>query len=63
MKNCLMTLRADPGICDLEKPVIDRTMRLMAVGAVLHDRRMLPEEGSAPFRMAHITGFIDARLF
>src|SRR5207245_3053517 len=35
----------------------------MTVGAILHSRRMLPEERAAPFRMAQVTGLVNARLF
>lgn len=34
-------------------------MGLVTIEAVLHDRRMLPEERTAPFGMALITGLVD----
>lgn len=57
-----MTLRADPRIGNFEKPVIDRTMRLVAGGAVLYGWRMLPEKRSAPLGMAGIAVFVNACL-
>ena len=58
-----MTRGTDPGIGNFKEPVVVRAMRIMAVGAVLHDRRMFPHERSPSLRMAHVTGLIDACLF
>ena len=58
----LMALRADPGVRNFQETVVDRTVGLMTVGAILDDRRMLPEKGSAPFGVAHVASFIDACL-
>ena len=35
----------------------------MTVGAILYSRGMFPEKRAAPFRMAQVTGLINARLF
>lgn len=63
VKPCLMALGADPGVSCFQEPVVDRTMRLVAVGTTFHNRRMLPEKRSAPLRMAGVAVFVDARLF
>lgn len=53
---------AEPRVRDLEKPVIDGSVRLVAVGTVLKHRRMLPQKWPAPFGMAGVTVFIHAGL-
>ena len=58
-----VTLGAKSRIGNFEQPVVHRAMRLVAVGAVLDDRRVLPEKGTAPFRMTRVAIFIDACLF
>ena len=58
-----MTRGADPGIGNFKEPVVVRAVRIMAVAAVLHDRRMFPHERSPSLCMAHVTGLIDACLF
>ena len=58
-----MALRAEPRISDFQQPVVNRSVRLMAVGAVFERRRMLIEKRAAPFRVALVTGFIDACPF
>ena len=63
VKDCLMTLSTDPGVSNFEESVVDRTVRLVAIGTIFKDRRMLPEKRAAPLCMAHVTGFIDACLF
>src|SRR5688500_16378032 len=63
MSNSNMTLRAQPGIAYLQKPVVDRAVRFMTVGAIFQHRGMFPEKRSAPFRMTGIAIFIDASLF
>ncbi len=57
-----MALGADPGIRNFKKPVVVRSVRIMAVSAVLNDRRMLPEEGSPSLRMTRVAVFVDACL-
>lgn len=54
-----VTLLTEPGRTDFEQLGIAGAMRVMAVIAVLHDRRMLPEEGTAPLRVALVTRLID----
>jgi len=63
MKVVYMTRGTDPGIRYFKEPVVVRAMRIMAVGAILHDRRMFPHERSPSLCMAHVTGLIDACLF
>ena len=46
----------------LQQLRIAAPMRVVAVGAILHYRRMLPQEWSTPFRMATQTVFIDRAL-
>ena len=58
-----VTLGADPGVSNFEEPVVDGAVRLMTVGAILNNRRMLPEKRSSPLSVAQVTGFIDACLF
>ena len=57
-----MALRAESWVRDLQKPVIDRTVRLMTVGAVLDHRRVFPEKWPAPFCMAGVAVLIDTGL-
>lgn len=63
MLRMCVTLGAKPWICDFEKPVIDRAMRLVTIGAILDNGRVLPEERTASLRMTCVTIFIDAGLF
>ena len=58
-----MTLGAQPRIAYLQKPVVDRAVRFMTVGAIFQRRRMFPEKRPAPFSMTGIAIFIDASLF
>ena len=53
---------AEPGVCDLEQPVIDGSVRLVTVATVLKRRRMLPEERPSSLGVASVTVFIDAGL-
>ena len=59
---CVMARSAKPRVCDLEKPIIDGSVGLVAVAAVFKCRRMLPQKGPAPFGVAGVTVFIDAGL-
>jgi hypothetical protein len=58
-----MALSAKPGIADFEQPVVNRAVRLMAIGTILESRRMLPEEWPAPLSVAGVTVLVDACLF
>ncbi len=60
VKSRLMALGADPRVSNFEESVVDRTVRLVAVGTILKDRRMLPEEGATPLRMALVTSLVHA---
>ena len=57
-----VTLRAESRIGNFEQPVVHRTVGLVAAGAVLNRRRMLPEKGPAPLRVAGIAVLVDACL-
>ena len=57
-----MTRSADPRISKFKEPVVVRSVRVMAVAAVLHNRNMLPHERTAPLRVTRITVLVDARL-
>ena len=54
-----VALLAEPGHADLQQLRACGTMRVMAVGAIFHHRRMLPQEGPAPFRMTLVAGLVD----
>src|SRR5689334_16946408 len=53
---------ADPWHTYFQKLGITGAVRLMAVGAVLHDRRMLPHERPAPLGMAAVAVFVNRGL-
>jgi len=57
-----MARAADPRIAHFEQPVIDRAVRLVAVGAVFKYRRMLPKKRSAPLGMTGVTVLVNAGL-
>jgi len=57
-----VALGAEPGVRDLEQPVIDGSVGLMAIGATFKRRRMRPEKRPSPLGMAGVTVFIDAGL-
>ena len=46
-----MTRGADPRIGKFKEPVVVGAVRIVAVGAVLHNRHMLPHERTSPFRV------------
>src|ERR1035437_1620570 len=54
-----MTLLAEPRRADLQQLRAGRAVSFMAVEAVLHDRRVLPQERPAPFRVALVAGLVD----
>jgi len=58
-----MALSAEPRIGHFEKPIIDCTVRLMAVGAIFKCRRMLPQKWTTPFGVTGVAVFIHACLF
>jgi hypothetical protein len=57
-----VALGAEPGVRDLEQPVIDGSVGFMAIGATFKRRRMRPEKRPSPLGMAGVTVFIDAGL-
>src|ERR1019366_7149213 len=54
-----VTLLAEPGHTDFEQLGIAGAMRVMAVITILHGRGMLPEEGTAPLRVALVARLIN----
>jgi hypothetical protein len=63
VKRVHVTLRAQPWIGHLQQSIVDRPMRIMAVGAVFKRRWMRPEKWTPSLGVAGVTIFIDARLF
>ena len=62
MEIVYMTGGADPRIGKFKEPVVVRSVRVMAVAAIFHDRHMLPHERTPPFRMAGVAVLVHARL-
>ena len=58
-----VTLGAQPRIGDLQQPVVDRAMRIVAVSTVFKRGRMLVKERTAPLGMASIAILVDTGLF
>ena len=54
-----VALLAQEWLPDLQHAGLVGAVRIMAIGAILTHRLMLPQEGAAFFRMALITGFRD----
>lgn len=63
MLRIAVTLGAESRIGNFEQAIVNRAMGLVAVRTIFPNRWVFVQEGSAPFRMAQVTGFIDARLF
>ena len=59
---CVMARCAEPRVCDFEKPIIDGSVRLVAIATVFKRRRMFPQKRPAPLGVAGVTVFIDAGL-
>jgi hypothetical protein len=57
-----VTLSTEPGVRDLEQPVIDSSMRLVANRTIFKRRWMGPEKRPAPLGVTGVTVFIDAGL-
>ena len=57
-----VALGAEPGVGNLEKPVIDGSVGLMAVGAIFKRRRMRPEKRPSPLGVTGVTVFVDTGL-
>src|SRR5215470_10313509 len=57
-----VALLAQPRPRDLQQEVVDRTVRIMAVQAVLAHRGMLPQERAALFRMALVAIVVNGGL-
>ena len=58
-----MALGAEPGVGNLEQPVVDGSMRLVAISTIFKRRWMHPKKWTAPLRMARVAVFIDTGLF
>ena len=54
-----VALVAEPGHAGLQQLRAGGTMGFMAVRAILHDGRMLPQERAASFRVTLVTGLVD----
>lgn len=63
VKRTHMTLGAEPRVRDLEQPVVDGSVGIVAVGAIFERRRMRPKEWAAPLGMAGVAVFVDTGLF
>ena len=63
MSRVHVTLSAQPWVSNFEQPVVYRAVRLMAIGAIFYDRRVLPKKRPAPLSVAQVTGFINACLY
>jgi len=63
MSRVHVTLSAKSWVSNFEQPVVYRAVRLMAIGAIFYDRRVLPKKRPAPLGVAQITGFINACLY
>ena len=61
LRRCV-TLSAQPWIRHLEQSVVDRAVRLMAIGTIFKGRWMLPEEWPAPLSVASVTVLVHAGL-
>ena len=57
-----VTLGAEPGHAYFQHAVIDGTVRLMAVGAILGNRRMLMKVWPSPLRMTGVAVLVYAVL-
>ena len=57
-----VALLAEPGHAGLQQLRASGTMRIMAVGAIFHHRRMLPQERAAPFCVTLVAGLVDCLL-
>ena len=58
-----MALGADSRIRNFEEPIVDRPVRLMAVGATIDRRRMFVYKRPASLRVAGVAVFVYGRLF
>jgi len=54
-----VALLAEPGRAGLQQLRASGTMRVMAVHAIFHYRRMLPQERATSFRMTLVTVLVD----
>ena len=57
-----VTLSTEPGVRDLEQPVIDSSVGLVANRTIFKRRWMGPEKRPAPLGVAGVTVFVDAGL-
>ena len=58
-----VALGAKPRVGNLQQPVVDGSVRLVAIGAIFKRRRMRPKKRAAPLGMARVAVFIDTGLF
>lgn len=57
-----VTLRTKPRVGKFEQSIVDRAVRVVTVRAVLQNRRMLPQERTAPLGMTGVAVFVHAGL-
>src|ERR1017187_9598023 len=57
-----MTALAEHRVSHLQERRQIRAMRGVAIGAIIDNRSVLPEEGSALFRMTRVAGLVDRDL-
>ena len=57
-----VTLLAEPRRARLQQRRVGRAVRRVAVGAIVGDGGVLPEEGAALFRVAGVAGLVDRAL-
>ena len=62
MTRVQMAGAANPRIGHFQQPIVDRTVGLVAVGAIFKNRRMLPKKRPPPLGMAGVTVLIDTGL-
>ena len=56
----LVTVDAQKGLFTCKRSTVDRAMRVMAQGAIFSNGKMLEKEGTAFFRVAHITIIVNS---
>ena len=59
----IVTLVAKSRHPHLEQSLVNGTMGIMAIGAIIEDRRMLKEKRSSPLGMAAVTVFVHTGLY
>ena len=58
-----MALRAEPRVGNLEQPVVDGSVRLVAVSTIFKRRGMRPKKWAAPLGVTGVAVLINTGLF